>query len=67
MTVKRSRSKTLVVTHGQPLQIRPDGKELTLRASGKAVRLTNLRKVFFPIPGVTKLDLLQYYADFSPG
>jgi len=35
-------------------------------ADGKTVRLTNLRKVFWPDLGVTKLDLLQYYIDISP-
>jgi bifunctional non-homologous end joining protein LigD len=31
----------------------------------KEVRLTNLRKVFWPDLGLTKGDLLQYYADVS--
>ncbi|HEX9786899.1 MAG TPA: non-homologous end-joining DNA ligase [Candidatus Binatia bacterium] len=35
-------------------------------AGGKTVRLTNLRKVFWPDLGITKLDLLQYYIDISP-
>jgi bifunctional non-homologous end joining protein LigD len=35
-------------------------------AGGKTVRLTNLRKVFWPNLGITKLDLLQYYVDISP-
>ncbi len=30
------------------------------------VRLTHLRKVFFPQMGLTKRDLLQYYADVAP-
>ena len=33
---------------------------------GKTVRLTNLRKVFWPDLGTTKLDLLQYYIDVAP-
>jgi bifunctional non-homologous end joining protein LigD len=33
---------------------------------GRSVRLTNLDKVFFPEPGFTKRDLLQYYADVAP-
>jgi len=36
-----------------------------LRADGKEVRLTNLRKVFWPDLGLTKGDLLQYYADVA--
>src|SRR5207237_9477216 len=31
-----------------------------------AVRLTNLGKVFWPALGLTKRDLLQYYADVAP-
>lgn len=38
--------------------------ELTVR--GRVVRLTNLPKVFWPGLGVTKRELLQYYADVSP-
>jgi len=32
---------------------------------GREVRLTNLSKVFWPNLGITKRDLLQYYADIS--
>jgi len=32
---------------------------------GREVRLTNLSKVFWPHLGITKRDLLQYYADIS--
>ena len=33
---------------------------------GRQVRLTNLDKPFWPADGVTKRDLLQYYADVAP-
>jgi bifunctional non-homologous end joining protein LigD len=36
-----------------------------IRAAGKDVRLTNLAKPFWPEIGITKGDLLQYYADVS--
>ena len=50
----------------RPLLI-PDGEtEVTLTAGGKAVRLTNLGKPFWPKEGIVKRDLLQYYADVSP-
>jgi bifunctional non-homologous end joining protein LigD len=32
----------------------------------RSVKLTNLDKVFFPAAGLTKRDLLQYYADVAP-
>jgi bifunctional non-homologous end joining protein LigD len=34
--------------------------------AGHSVQLTNLDKVFFPEAGLTKRDLLQYYADVAP-
>jgi bifunctional non-homologous end joining protein LigD len=44
-----------------------DRSEVTLAPlPGRSVRLTNLDKVFFPEPGFTKGDLLQYYADVAP-
>src|SRR5215467_15203557 len=36
-----------------------------LNVSGREVRVTNLRKIFWPALGLTKGDLLQYYADVS--
>jgi bifunctional non-homologous end joining protein LigD len=35
-------------------------------APGREVRLTNLAKPFWPKLGITKGDLLQYYADVAP-
>jgi bifunctional non-homologous end joining protein LigD len=40
--------------------------EVELRAGRRTVALTNLDKVFFPRAGLTKRDLLQYYADVAP-
>ena len=37
-----------------------------LEVEGRTVRLTNLDKVFWPESGITKRDLLQYYADVAP-
>ena len=45
----------------------PTDTEGTLLAIGeRGVALTNLRKTYFQEAGVTKGDLLQYYADVSP-
>lgn len=38
----------------------------TLTVDGHEVRLTNLRKPFWPELGVTKGGLIQYYADVAP-
>jgi bifunctional non-homologous end joining protein LigD len=47
------------------LTIPRDQDNVVLRADGKEVRLTNLRKIFWPDLGLTKGDLLQYYADVA--
>ena len=37
----------------------------TITLAGKTVQLTNLNKPFWPDEGITKRDLIQYYADIS--
>ena len=48
------------------LALPTDTDTVEIRAGERAVRLTNLRKVFWPELGLTKRDLLQYYADVAP-
>lgn len=43
-----------------------DVDTLQVRVGGRTVTLTNLRKPFWPEEGLTKRDLLQYYADIAP-
>jgi bifunctional non-homologous end joining protein LigD len=43
----------------------PQSENVTLRVGSGQVLLTNLNKVFWPELKLTKLDLLQYYADIS--
>jgi bifunctional non-homologous end joining protein LigD len=43
-----------------------DVSDVTLTVDGREVRLTNLRKPFWPERGITKGDLIQYYADVAP-
>jgi bifunctional non-homologous end joining protein LigD len=47
------------------LTVPRDAENALLSVDGKDVRLTNLRKVFWSEPGLTKGDLLQYYADVA--
>jgi bifunctional non-homologous end joining protein LigD len=47
------------------LTIPRDPKGATLQIGGKELTLTNLSKVFWAEDGITKADLLQYYADVS--
>lgn len=39
---------------------------LDLEVEGRVVKLTNLGKMFWPDLGITKRDLIQYYADVAP-
>ncbi|HEX9148428.1 MAG TPA: non-homologous end-joining DNA ligase [Thermoanaerobaculia bacterium] len=39
--------------------------DVVVEVGGRAVRLTNVNKPFWPELGITKGDLLQYYADVS--
>ena len=48
------------------VRVPDDRNEAELRAGKRTVTLTNLDKVFFPRTGLTKRDLLQYYADIAP-
>ena len=50
-------SRTLIPT---------DVDHATLSVAGREVRLTNLRKLFWPERGITKGGLMQYYADIAP-
>ena len=49
----------------RPLVIPTDVNDVTLTVADREVRLTNLNKLFWPERGITKRDLLQYYADVS--
>ncbi len=40
--------------------------EVQLTIEGRAVKLTNLQKLFWPELGITKGDLLRYYLEVSP-
>lgn len=50
---------------GQGIDIPRDRADVALFIDGRPVQLTNLQKPFWPELGVTKGDLLQYYADVS--
>jgi bifunctional non-homologous end joining protein LigD len=44
----------------------PAAGSAKVRVDGKDVQLTNLDKPFWPERGITKGDLIQYYADVAP-
>jgi len=58
--VRRQRS----LRHG--LKIPDDRDQVEIGFDGRTVKLTNLRKLFWPDLGLSKGDLLQYYADMAP-
>jgi bifunctional non-homologous end joining protein LigD len=59
----RPRSRT---AENRLLRIPDKIDEAELSVEGGLVHLTNLQKIFWPDLGLTKRDLLQYYADVSP-
>ncbi len=48
------------------VQVPSDVDSADVVVGSRSVRLTNLGKVFWPEIGLTKRDLLQYYADVAP-
>ena len=50
----------------EPVKLPKDAVGLELNVGGRIVKLTNLPKPFWPELGITKRDLIQYYADVAP-
>ena len=48
-----------------PVSIPNNAPDAEVTVDGATVKLTNLQKIFWPKLGLTKRDLLQYYADVS--
>ena len=57
---------TAVVRGSARVRLPARANEVALRVGRRTVALTNLDKIFFPQAGLTKRDLLQYYADVAP-
>jgi bifunctional non-homologous end joining protein LigD len=47
-------------------QLPSDKANAEVEVEGKTVKLTNLQKPFWPDLGITKGDLIQFYADMAP-
>jgi bifunctional non-homologous end joining protein LigD len=62
----RKKSRTASISAPSALRIPSDRDNVEVVLDGKTVTLTNLRKVFWPDLGITKGDLLQFYADVAP-
>jgi len=63
-TRARARGRPRAATTRTTLRI-PPGRDVELTVGSHDVRLTNLDKPFWPDDGITKRDLLQYYADVA--
>ena len=58
--------KTALTSSTVSLHIPEGVDDVVLPVDGREVKLTNLGKVFWREIGLTKRDLLQYYADVAP-
>jgi bifunctional non-homologous end joining protein LigD len=63
VTTKRAAAPAAALPAG--FRIPRQHKDVTVDAGGRQVKLTNLDKAFWPEHGITKGDLLQYYADVA--
>ncbi len=59
-------SKSADVAKVPAVRIPTDTDNVTMTVAQREVRLTNLRKLFWPALGITKGALIQYYADVAP-
>ncbi|MEP6919578.1 MAG: non-homologous end-joining DNA ligase [bacterium] len=64
--VQRSGKPTPTKAKVTPIVIPKDQVGLELQLGTRTVKLTNLHKPFWPELGISKRDLLQYYADIAP-
>ena len=58
--------KKAELTKVRSVTIPTDADNVTLEVSQREVRLTNLRKLFWPAVQITKGALIQYYVDVAP-
>ena len=68
-TTRRAASRSTGASSAEAaaaLALPRDVDNVEVRLGPRSVRLTNLRKLFWPGLGLTKGDLIQYYADVSP-
>ena len=63
--VRATASKVKATKQHKSLIIPLNENNIELEVDGRLVRLTNLGKLFWPRLGLTKRDLLQYYADVA--
>jgi bifunctional non-homologous end joining protein LigD len=62
----RAPRKSGTAARSPGVEIPLDGETVEVAVGSRTVRLTNLRKPFWPELGLTKGDLLRYYAEIAP-
>jgi bifunctional non-homologous end joining protein LigD len=62
---RRVRDRSAADLEGASVRIPRDRDTVEARFGSKTIRLTNLRKVFWPDLAITKGDLLQFYFDMA--
>jgi len=62
---KHTAAKDRARTTRRKIEIPKNVEQIELKLSGRVVKLTNLKKLFWPELKITKRDLIQYYADVS--
>ena len=62
---KAKRARARAVASPRRLEIPRGADQIEIGFGDRQVKLTNLNKLFWPAPKITKRDLLQYYADVS--
>jgi bifunctional non-homologous end joining protein LigD len=62
----RARRKPAATATVESVTIPRNEKTVDITVAGRTVTLTNLGKPFWPELGITKGDLIQYYADVAP-
>jgi bifunctional non-homologous end joining protein LigD len=63
--VQRAARRTNARAAVAPVAIPRDVNDAVVTIDGRDIKLTNLKKPFWPDLGITKGDLLQYYADVA--
>jgi len=64
---KRAGSSKSAQTVVQQLRAEPDARHAALQVDARTkLEVTNLGKIYFPVPKITKGQLMEYYAEASP-
>lgn len=63
--LKTKQNKTHSLKSSILSRLNPDSNETTITVEGKNLKLTNLKKIFWPEEGYTKQDLIDYYDKIS--